>query len=1493
MKKLTTRFLSVILSTLLVFSSVVPAFSSTGKAESSFANIINKDILNSFKITDQYKSDKNNLIIWIQDLHNDYATQNKIYKALENFTKKYDFEIYGEGVIDNPLDVSFLSSIPNEKIKKETIDTLFKNSVLSACEYFVLSNPGKNVNGIEDKKEYVNNLLLLEKINKNKEFNNYIADNIINKVNDLKRQSIIERVLSLQVLKLNEANIPNSFPNLQKYQTVSKNLSDINTKKLNSQFKNFVSNSRNTTVFYELLKSKSDYGYAQIYDYINTNLPELKENKKNKELIIYLESNKILSEINTVDLLYERESFINSLLNAEPLDQNEKEIMDLGNYVQYLKDLVNVNILPSHYAQLKENKKYVSELLQKYLSGDLLVFALHLLNDKDMFSFFDTNVERNEIFVNKLSKDNSNKIVVAGGFHSDITKKLKDLNISYIVLTPNISLVNAFNNLFSTTLKYGSNEQIASNILSVISSWQIFFTDAKEFQTEINGWIANNPSLQNNLSVTIDSDGNKISVSYNGKTVSQSLDETKIKKIPSLSKKQQNLLVDEIIKVAKQRYLFGDNVEVRITDDESLLDSMIPMSVRNINGVPVIFVNSKFINALYLNQYLIQSAVKMLYYSSSEITDTDSFVSFVSSNYEDLQSIYEITSGLKQAKSPLWFTVKARVKHAFNTIKASISNFKIISMISEPSEEELKTEDERNMAQALKQATIARQTRGFLVSFIQPPIGAYLVNADGITGKNYNNTNSVLHAETLTFIDFLKNYIEKYESTPSGELTEKGKFLMSLLELARINGENINNAIFQNRPSIFENLGIHIDYPEERDIDVVFAESNAVLRFVSMQLGNPLATATLYCTLAPCNKCARTMAALGIDRLVYGSYSVNKNHKSINNVINAGIKVVDGVLLKQCDERIVNYRLMNLTEARTAVASRIQKIRRFFSDFRTVAEKNINHLIANISFSDPTPLQLKYGLIELQRQIDWADLQANPQALDKLVEILKSIDAYDDKTKRASIMFVLRNKCEVRIEDGNIVFYNNNGKKLDFYINIAGKFVASASYLEKMKKLATVMNFADMDDNLAIRNSPFSRDMQALFSILTLYGIGQPIPITGNTLDQTKKRLDPLGRVIKALILEVYIENATMQCAVDESGEYVNDEQYMNDIAKSVLAPEVMDYLKNLFGDLQQEWYNNLLYFIEQTKQLRKQQDVTYEDFIEVLLKQLPNAAEFEHTAKIWGGLTREQAAKELDRFYQTAIKNGTETTKFKEVMKVLSLLELARLYFSTDENDHKEAVRIKQDIEEIEKGKDLNISAESDVRFVVTAFRPTLVREQVAKYYRQIIQSKYSDLEVVSTGQTTISVYKKGINKTIPLIYAMRNGALARDIIYSGDEFNDGGVDYPVYTLQQQQGNQDMIVINTNGRPLQGNFITLSDILGFDKEKTVDGNVRRNVLLQRMILSIIEENIDLIATNPEYEPVDVAQELKSRLFSQNILDFEGQAQQPEILSIADMLKAG
>ncbi len=1495
MRMLTKKYLSIFLSLALIFCSVESAFSAFEKSENNTANIINKDILNLFKITDSYNSNNGSLVILIQDLHNNYETQEKIYKALKELTKKHNFEIYSEGVVDNKLDVSILNSISNKRIKEETIDNLFKSSVLSACEYFALSNNNSCINGIENKKEYVNNLLLLEKINRNKEFNNYIVNNIIKQVDELKKQSIIDRVLSLQILELNDTNIPDNFPNLQKYQTVSKNLSNINSKSLNSQFKDLVSNTKNSTVFYDLLKIKSDYAYAQIYDYINLNLPTFKEDKKNKDLILYLKTNKLLSEINMVNLLYEKEYYINGLLDKEPLDQNERELIDLDNYVQFLKELVNVNILPSHYKLLKENKKYFTELLNKYLSNDLLAFALYLINDKDLFDFFDTNIDRNEIFVSNLLKDNSDKIVVVGGFHSDITNKLKQANISYIVLTPNISLINAFNNLFSTTLKYGTDEQIASNILSIISSWQIFFTDTESFQNEINEWIQNNSELKDKLSVTIQSKdkGFDVSVTYDDTTISKSFGETqKTEKQVILTRKQKESILNNILNIAREQYLFGQKVEVRISDDDSLLDGMIPMSVNTINGQPVIFVNRKFINALYTNPYLIQSAVKLLYYSTAEIIDANSFIFFISNNYEDLQAIYDIKIKLKNSKPSLIFTIKTKFKKFIDNINLGRGDFDKIQTIKEVSDEEITTKDEKYMAEALKQAKIARQNRSFLISFIQPPIGAFLINADGIVGKNYNNTNSVLHAETLTFIDFLKRYIQTYEKLPNGELTKKGELLIELLELARINGENIKNKTFQNRPALLENLGIYIDYPKKRTIDTVFDESNGVLNFVNQQLGKPLASATLYCTLAPCNKCAKTMTTLGIDRLVFGSYSVNKNHKSINNIIAAGIKVVGGVLLKQCDERIVNYRLLNLSKARTKIASFIQKLRRFFSNLYYNADKNLNYLLANISALGTDFLDLKYAILDLQREIDWSDLNADSELLNKLIELLRQIDAYDDVINRASIMYVIRNVCEVRIENGNIVFYNKDNKKLDFYINMAKKLVVSKSYVDRMEKLATVRNFADMDDNLALREAPFNKNMQSVFSMLTLYGIAQPIPITGNTLKKTEIRLNSLGEEIRAFVSTIYIENAALQCDL-ENGEYVVNQDYMENIAHSKIDETTISYLKGLFGNMQQEWYDLFVDFINKTKQLRNREDVTYEDFIGLLLEQQPSYKQFESVAKKWGALSRQQAIEEMSKICQTAINSGTNVDEFKKLMKIMSILELSRLYFSKDLQDEKEAIGLGQAIEAIERGENLCIFTDSSVRFVVTAFRPTVVRASVADYFRNIIQQKYQDLEVVSVGQTTLSIYKKGIDKTIPLRNAIQNGTSASNIIFTGDEFNATGVDYPIYLLQKQQGNGAMVVINTNANPFNDEVISLAKIAGFSSDKTNDDNIKRNILLQRLILSIVEENIGLIATNPEYEPVEVAQELKSRLFSQNIIDFETQAQQPDIINIADMLKAG
>ena len=111
---------------------------------------------------------------------------------------------------------------------------------------------------------------------------------------------------------------------------------------------------------------------------------------------------------------------------------------------------------------------------------------------------------------------------------------------------------------------------------------------------------------------------------------------------------------------------------------------------------------------------------------------------------------------------------------------------------------------------------------------------------------------------------------------------------------------------------------------------------------------------------------------------------------------------------------------------------------------------------------------------------------------------------------------------------------------------------------------------------------------------------------------------------------------------------------------------------------------------------------------------------------------------------------------------------------------------------------------------------------------------------------------------------------------------------------LQQEQGKDKIVVVNTNADSFNDDLISLIKIKGFSSSTEIEGNVKRSLLLQQLILSVVEENIGLIATDPEYEPIEVAQELKTRIFDKNVVNFKVlQTQQPEITNISDMLKAG
>lgn len=245
-------------------------------------------------------------------------------------------------------------------------------------------------------------------------------------------------------------------------------------------------------------------------------------------------------------------------------------------------------------------------------------------------------------------------------------------------------------------------------------------------------------------------------------------------------------------------------------------------------------------------------------------------------------------------------------------------------------------QDSLNMVEALREAENGRLEEKEMKTFLKPPVGAYIVDENGNEGRGFNKRGSLLHAEYFSILNYLKNYIDINEINENGTYTEKGKMFSEMLEAILLNAETINSRIFENNPEFMIIAGQDdINYPEVRTIDDVFNETNIIFRFINEELGDPLGKASLYCTLAPCNKCSKMMAFVKIKDLTYASPSINKTHKGTITLETAGIPVKGKVLEEEAEEYIANYKIANKSPGRTRIASFLQDTER-----RIVSIKN-------------------------------------------------------------------------------------------------------------------------------------------------------------------------------------------------------------------------------------------------------------------------------------------------------------------------------------------------------------------------------------------------------------------------------------------------------------------------------------------------------------------------------------------------------------------------
>ncbi len=272
----------------------------------------------------------------------------------------------------------------------------------------------------------------------------------------------------------------NKFRNIVLYLDLMNQGERLNYKRVNLELQGYMAELKAGLPFaaYNQLLEKTDnfskldelYGYlAKISkEYkieVGVNFPEL------NKFFSYIEKSK---ELNPVEMIKEEKQLVSEIHSGLSNDMGELEVAFLSSFFVYFGNYLNNNLTADDYVYFNENFPKFRSLWSKYSSVDSLN---SLTKDFQLLDeYYAANIKRNTVFLDNISAssslagktavakqpaaqgaaiqsgieesklknalDNAKDIivVVTGGFHTEgISKLLKQRNIKYFVVTPNIT----------------------------------------------------------------------------------------------------------------------------------------------------------------------------------------------------------------------------------------------------------------------------------------------------------------------------------------------------------------------------------------------------------------------------------------------------------------------------------------------------------------------------------------------------------------------------------------------------------------------------------------------------------------------------------------------------------------------------------------------------------------------------------------------------------------------------------------------------------------------------------------------------------------------------------------------------------------------------------------------------------------------------------------------------------------------------------------------
>ena len=491
------------------------------------------------KITSVKDAKSDITVINIQDLHCHPQTQKNISKIIEQIKEKYNLSsIYVEGGYGN-IDTSWLNAIRDEQIKKQVINKLLEEGILTGAEYFSLTSDCKNIElkGIDDKSLHMENLKRLSQIIKNQDKYKQVCDKISKEISFLEKTYVNERNRRFnksiqeyvygkvdakkfyrQLIKyVNDINDNpqkynnitsvklDDYPNIEKYMALKKSAQKVNVNKVSLQLKDVLSLLKNRVpynVYSRLLKDTDNLTDSRKTLELVTSLCE-KENinidDDFKDLSMFLKMNEIGAQINGIKLVLEERQLVEQIKMALSYSLQEYEITYISDFEKYFKDYLQYKLTENDWIYFKRGFAKFNALYGKYASVNRIK---EIENDFEQLNkYYEINDARNDVFVKNLLQNkvceqvsqkvrsseevlkNSKDVIVAvtGGFHSGALKELlSEKHVNTIIVTPSI-----YESVLQANEKYSEIIQTQSEINSQALAYTLASCSDGNYQKEL------------------------------------------------------------------------------------------------------------------------------------------------------------------------------------------------------------------------------------------------------------------------------------------------------------------------------------------------------------------------------------------------------------------------------------------------------------------------------------------------------------------------------------------------------------------------------------------------------------------------------------------------------------------------------------------------------------------------------------------------------------------------------------------------------------------------------------------------------------------------------------------------------------------------------------------------------------------------------------------------------------------------------------------------